>query len=232
MMRVPEAALARASPTPSAASVVGRLEQRVAGAARAPSSLLTQLAGEDRARAVALLDVLTVSCARRERAASASRRTRRAASAKSAYCARRRACRRTASRARRRPALFFAQLASISLRDRCPGPRRSPSCDVEVLARRGSCCPWRAACMPPSSSAARRSCSASSLVSAEAVHGVHAGEGHDRQGQAERAEGASKPDGERKIANRGHASSGRRVALGLKRRESFSGALGAFVCQR
>ena len=42
-------------------------------------------------------------------------------------------------------------------------------------------------------------------VVAHAVHGVHAGEGDDRQRQAECTEGASKPRGERKIADGGHA---------------------------
>ena len=41
---------------------------------------------------------------------------------------------------------------------------------------------------------------------AHAVHRVHAGEGDDRQQQAECTEGASKPHGERKIADGGHVT--------------------------
>ena len=52
---------------------------------------------------------------------------------------------------------------------------------------------------------------------------LHAGEGDDHQRQTERAEGASKPDGERKIANRGHASAVGALALGLKLVRGFPG---------
>jgi hypothetical protein len=44
-------------------------------------------------------------------------------------------------------------------------------------------------------------------LGAQAAHGLHAREGDDRQGETERAEGAPKPHGERKIAKEGHAVS-------------------------
>ena len=66
-------------------------------------------------------------------------------------------------------------------------------------------------------------------VVAHAVHRVHAGEGDDRQHQAECTEGASKPCGERKIADGGHAPDSRRTLSSDEAYEKFCRRNGRFL---
>ena len=224
--------MARASPTPSLGELVGRLEQRVAGRLELASILSSSL-GEDRARAVALLDVADRLVARGARApASGARRTRRAAPAKSAY-----------SSAAGVPAKSFSSSAPSLLvlgpvgldvlRRSRPGPARSPSTtyrcwrdQAHVVLGALPACRRAARRRAGGGRRARRSRGVRPFMALTPVKATIA--------RARQSAPKAPPsrDGERKIANRGHASSGRRVDARIEARVSFSGAMGAFVCQR